>query len=342
MKKSKIFFDIVFRCDGGDIPKLGYGHLYRCLVLANFYKKKFSLSPKKIVFIIKSKNKYSKGLKILKKYNFSILKIREDIKDYGVKEVQYFKKVEGNLLIIDRLGDVTKNFFNGISDRFRKKVILDDSSNNRKLFDLSLNPLIQNVLRDKNSKIGYEYLILNPLTNLKKAVNENNIFLFFGGFDAQNITPKIIKVMNQINRNFKLFLPLSFKGKKFEKISDNKIFYYKSNQYYNRLVNSNIAITSGGIGLFDAILNKKKIICVPQYAHQTKNAKKVAKKKAIYLLNLNDKNFDTKFLNYFFIMLNNNEYKKKIHNRQNKIINYKMLNKTFNLFAKLYNESKYK
>ena len=103
-----------------------------------------------------------------------------------------------------------------------------------------------------------------------------------------------------------------------------------------------MSITSGGIGLFDAILNKKKIICVPQYAHQTKNAKKVAKKKAIYLLNLSDKNFDTKFLNYFFIMLNNNEYKKNIHNRQNEIINYKMLNKTFNLFVKLYNESKYK
>ena len=94
MKKSKIFFDIVFRCDGGDIPKLGYGHLYRCLVLANFFKKRFSLSSKKIIFIIKSKNKYSKGLKILKKYNFSILKIREDIKDYGVKEVHILRKLK--------------------------------------------------------------------------------------------------------------------------------------------------------------------------------------------------------------------------------------------------------
>ena len=69
---------------------------------------------------------------------------------------------------------------------------------------------------------------INPLTNLK-AVNENNIFLFFGGFDAQNITPKIIKVMNQIDRNFKLFYYLL--REKIWKISDNKIFYYKSNQY---------------------------------------------------------------------------------------------------------------
>lgn len=342
MKKSKIFFDIVFRCDGGDIPELGYGHLYRCLVLANYLQKKLLLKPKKIIFIIKSKNKYLKGLRILKKYNFSIFKIHENIKDYGIKEVQYFKKIQGNLLIIDRLGRVPKNFFKTISNRFKKKIILDDSSNNRKLFDLSLNPLIQNVSRDKNSKIGFEYLILKPTTGLKKMVNENNIFLFFGGFDAQNITPKIIKLLNQINRNFKLFLPLSLKERKFEKISYNKIYYYKSNQYYNRLAISNIAITSGGIGLFDAILNKKKIICIPQYVHQTKNAKKIAKKKAIYLLNLNDKNFDSKFLNNFLVMLNNDEYKKKIHNRQNKIINFKMLNKTLNLFAKLYNESKYK
>ena len=115
-----------------------------------------------------------------------------------------------------------------------------------------------------------------------------------------------------------------------KKISDNKISYFKSNQYYNRLVNSNIAITSGGIGLFDAILNKKIILCSTVCA-PNKKCKKSSKKKAIYLLNLSDKNFDTKFLNYFFIMLNNNEYKKNIHNRQNEIINYKMLNKTFNL-----------
>ena len=94
MKKSKTFFDIVFRCDGGDIPKLGYGHLYRCLVLANFFKKKFSLSPKKIVFIIKSKNKYSKGLKILKKYNFSILKIREDIRIMESKKFNILGKLK--------------------------------------------------------------------------------------------------------------------------------------------------------------------------------------------------------------------------------------------------------
>lgn len=342
MRKSKIFFDIVFRCDGGDIPELGYGHLYRCLVLANYFKKKFYLKPKRIAFMIKSKKKYSKGIRILKKYNFSILKIYDDIKDYGIKEAQYFKKIEGNLLILDRLGRVPKNFFKIISDRFKKKIILDDSSNNRKLFDLSLNPLIQNVSRDKNSKIGFKYLILKPTNSLKKTVNENNIFLFFGGFDAQNITPKIVKLLNQINRNFKLFLPLSFKKRKFEKISQNKICYFKSDQYYDRLVNSNIAITSGGIGLFDALLNKKKIICIPQYVHQTKNAKKIAKKKAIYLLNYNDKNFDTKFLNNFFVMLNNNKYKKKIFIEQNKIINFKMLSKTFNLFAELYNESKYR
>ena len=44
------------RC--GDIPELGYGHLYRSIILANFLKK--ILFRQKNIVVIKTTKKYSK------------------------------------------------------------------------------------------------------------------------------------------------------------------------------------------------------------------------------------------------------------------------------------------
>ena len=82
MKKYKSFlnYKIVFRCDAADIPEIGSGHVYRCLIIANYLKKKFSLNSKQIVFVIKAKGKYSKNLEILKNHNFKTIEIQSKIK----------------------------------------------------------------------------------------------------------------------------------------------------------------------------------------------------------------------------------------------------------------------
>ena len=48
---------------------------------------------------------------------------------------------------------------------------------------------------------------------------------------------------------------------------------------------------SGGISLFDTILNKKTI-CIPQYKHQVINAEKISKTRAINYLNSENKNYE--------------------------------------------------
>ena len=67
---------VLFRCDAADIPELGTGHLYRCLTIAKLLKKKFRIKNHDIAFLIKSENKYKKGLRILNYYKFKIVKIK--------------------------------------------------------------------------------------------------------------------------------------------------------------------------------------------------------------------------------------------------------------------------
>lgn len=343
MKQYKSFlnYKIVFRCDSANIPEIGTGHLYRSIIIAKFLKRKFSLKSKEILFVVKNKGKYSKNLTILKRYNFKILKINSSIENYSNKEIELLRKIKANLLIIDRLGKVTKNFYVKIKDNFKKKIIIEDSSIHRKLFDLSLNPLIQDVPIFKGSKIGYKYSILDILKKVNsKNKKNNNIFIFFGGFDKKNLTKKVFNVLKKINFKLNIYLPKIFKDSINLSQSIHNVNFFESDKYFLELEKANIAITAGGIGLFDAILKNKKIICIPQYKHQEINAKKIARTKAINFINSDHKNFSLNLVNIFLKIYKDKEYNKKINTIQKTIINIKKVQNTLGLISKTYEKSK--
>ena len=344
MKKYKSFLNhkIVFRCDAANIPEIGSGHVYRSLIIAKFLKKKLSLNSKQIAFVVKIKGKFSKNLSILRKSKFQIIKIKSTIKDYSIEEGKELKKLKANMIIIDRLGKVRKNFYDSIKDSFKKKIIIDDSSIQRKLFDLSLNPLIQKVPIFQGAKIGYQYLILDIFkkTNPQFKKNNKNIFLFFGGFDNKNLSQKVINSLELIKIKLNIFLPLAYK--RVLKIKKNKhnFIFFRQEKYFNELKKSNISIISGGITLFDSILYKKKIICIPQYKHQELNAKKIFKTGAINYLNSKNKNFDANLVNLILKIYKDGHYLKKINTIQGRIIDIKKVKNTLELFLKTYAKSK--
>ena len=242
-------------------------------------------------------------------------------------------------MIIDRLGSIKKKFFYEFSDNFTKKIIIDDSSTNRDLFDLSINPLIQNVKKTKKSKIGFKYLILQAYEGCINMKENSNIFLFVGGYDRKKLSKKILKLLNFIDIKLNIFLPASYKKIILDKRSKHRLTYFKSSEYLRKLYSSNIAITAGGIGLFDAILAKKKILCFSQYLHQEINIKKTEKLGALKFFNINDNKIKIKFCKSFLKIYNNNDYEKTVNTIQNQVINNKMLKKTFYLISRIYEKS---
>ena len=293
---------ILFRCDAANTPEIGTGHVFRSLTIAKLLKNKFTLRNKDIVFLVRSKNKFVKALDILKYSKFKVVKInKSNLRINSNEEAKYLQRNSANLLILDRLGKVKKDFVLKILNYFKKKIIIDDSSINRKLFDISLNPLIHNVKKLKNSYIGFGYNIIPAFFSKLSLVKESNILIFFGGYDKDNLTSKILKFLNFHKGKLNLYLPEMIKKKINKKISNNKIYYFKNSQYLNTLNKCNISITAGGLGLFDSIFMKKKIICIPRYNHQLINAKKVVSKGGINLLKANDKNFKIKFNRIFKI-----------------------------------------
>jgi len=334
--KSKI----LFRCDAANIPAIGTGHVFRSLTIAKLLKNKFKLKNRDIVFLVRSKNKFAKALDILKYSKFKVVRInKSNLRINSTEEAKYLQKNSANLLILDRLGKIKKNFILKIQSSFKKKMIIDDSSMNRKLFDISLNPLIHNVKKLKNSYIGFSYNILPTFFSKINLIKESNIFIFFGGYDKNNLTNKILKFLNYRKVKLNFYLPEMIKKKINKKISNNKIFYFKNNQYLSALNKCDISITAGGLGLLDSIFMKKKVICIPRYNHQLKNAKKIASKSEINLLKVDDKDLEIKFKKIFKRIYKNKVYQKKIAKAYNTILSKSKMNKTVKLIYNVYEQS---
>ena len=119
----------------------------------------------------------------------------------------------------------------------------------------------------------------------------------------------------------------------------NNIFYFNNNQYLSALNKCDISITAGGLGLLDSIFMKKKVICIPRYNHQLINAKKIASKREINLLKVDDKDFEIKFQKIFKRIYKNRVYQKKIAKAYNTILSENKMNKTMKLIYNVYEQS---
>ena len=338
--KNSLNYKIIFRCDAAYKPEIGTGHLYRCVRIANYLKNEFNIKKNQIIFVIKYGGEYLIASKILKKYGYNYYKLDKKIKNNSFQESNILTKFKSKLLIIDRLGKTNKIFVEKIKKSCRKKIIFEDSSCFRNLFDLSINSLIRNVKKDKNSKIGFKFLLLSHKKISSKKIKKNSVFLFFGGFDKNNYQSKVLELLNLINFRLNIFISKSNKNNLYKKISKHKIDFFDTRSYENKLKSSNIVFNSGGIGLFDSILMNKKIICIPQYNHQKINAKTVSKLGAINLFTNLSKINKKKIIRTFLSIYEDKNYESKVFDIQKKIINYDMVKRNYNMISYIYKNAK--
>ena len=314
------------------MSQLGSGHLFRSITIAKFLKKKFLLKYNYIIFVTKTNKKFSKTSKILKNYNFKIYRIDSNIKNYSTREAKILNKFEGKLVIIDRLGKVNKKFINYGLKNFKKKIIIDDSSNYRNYFDISFNPLITNVKKFKNNFIGLKKFI-SPIYFYKKRKikTKNGVFIFFGNYDKKNILKKVL-LNKTYKQNIVFYLPETYRSVVKAYNIKNKIYFFKMNKFYYYMQKSKFAILSGGMTLFDALYMNKKIICIPQYSHQFDNLYSNKIENNLILLKYGQKNFKSELAKFFEKMiLSKIKIKKcKLVERKNMSLTLKSIGEQFN------------
>jgi UDP-2,4-diacetamido-2,4,6-trideoxy-beta-L-altropyranose hydrolase len=169
---------IFFRVDGND--QIGFGHIVRCLSLAQILKKNYSIHFVCMTipfdFILELKNE---------SFAISIIKQEKDI----------YKLIKLNDIIVIDHYELDSKYQKELKAIGCKVVCIDDLNNKKFYADLIINqsPIIKKkeyrAEPYTNYALGFDYILLRreffEKSNEKKLNNSKNVFICFGGADTK-------------------------------------------------------------------------------------------------------------------------------------------------------------
>jgi len=232
---------------------IGFGHITRCLSLYQAFEER-GIKPK---FILNGDNDIEYLLKDIDYQIFNWLdeksKLFEMVKD-------------ADIAIIDSyLADIF--LYNKIANFVKIPVYIDDNKRLDYPKGIVLNGNIHAETLNYPKKDGIIYLLGTKYTPLRKEFWEvsekkikeeiESIMVTFGGDDAKNMTPKILKLLNEkypeLNKNViigRAYQDVEEIKKEADK-NTNLIYYPDAEKMKEVMLNSDIAISAGGQTLYE-------------------------------------------------------------------------------------------
>ena len=204
--------NIFFRVDSSF--NIGFGHLNRCLILAEIFKKR----KIKVHFICKNlKGNLTNKIKF-RGYNLHLIKNvkNSNYEDYlNTKKILEKFKNETCYLVIDNYRWDEK-YEQKIRFLVEKIIVIDDLANRKHDCDLIIDQNLYSkferrydnlVPKNCHKLLGPKYVLLRKefLTSKKKTqINSTNkIFVSFGGQDISNQTVKVLAAIKKSKLNYK-------------------------------------------------------------------------------------------------------------------------------------------
>jgi len=271
---------IFIRCDGG--AKLGTGHIIRQLMIVKELKNK---TQAEIKFLMKD---IPEGVERVKKEGFLVKRLPET--ESLVSEANlifdYLKNENPDLLILDIL-NTSKKYVEILKKLNIKIVSFDDHSEGKYLADLRFNILELGIEPPApNLFEGPKYVTLHPvyveyhykIKEIKKQANK--ILITFGGSDPDNLTNKVLRALEKMDRKLEINIVVGFAFPYFQELKKNierskhKINVYKnisSQKMAELMFESDIGIGAGGLTQYEfACIGLPGIIICENVEHQYK------------------------------------------------------------------------
>lgn len=231
----------------------GFGHITRCLSLYQAFEER-GIKPK---FIINGDNDIEY---LLKDINYQIFNWLDE-------KSKLFEMVkDADIAIIDSyLADIS--LYNKIANLVKISVYIDDNKRLDYPKGIVLNGNIHAETLNYPKKDGIIHLLGTKYTPLRKGfwevpekkIKENieSIMVTFGGDDAKNMTPKILKLLNEkypeLNKN--VIIGRAYQNideiKKCADKNTNLIYYPDAEKMKEIMLESDIAISAGGQTLYE-------------------------------------------------------------------------------------------
>jgi spore coat polysaccharide biosynthesis predicted glycosyltransferase SpsG len=278
---------LIFRCDAGSAPEIGTGHVTRSKTIANSLVEKGFLLPNDIYFYTRSDIDYDLGESHLCKsgYEYQVFP-NSQLEANSISEINILKNSSASLILMDRL-QTTENFVRAISSSGKKIVTFDDYGSGRIHADLAINAIFDDIDYSENLKKGYEYLVLSQPTYFPVPIKKNveKIVATFGGLDARNLCKFFLENSSCIPESCSVDVIL---GKCDKSLVNDYLAYIEAKKntdkfqlhvfppnYHNIIAGADLAITSGGLSIFEFLAYGVPTIGLPQYKHQHRTIKKL-------------------------------------------------------------------
>jgi len=322
-------FKFLFIVNGNN--KIGLGHVYRSINLANSLLKK----KHKVSFI--TQDGIAKKIISTKHECKFIQKIN------NVKTKQFLNFYEPDLIIIDKLQENKTNL--KILRKSCKILAIDYTGKNYELFDYGINFLYPSS-KIKNSFSGFEYAILNKefsknkKSKIKKRVT--SILILQGGADTYCFIPKIVLALNKLKESFRITTVV---GSSFQcwpqlkkALSNNKKplkILRNVNNMPEIMYNHDIAVTAAGNTLLElaSIGIPSVIVCGERFENET--AKIIEKNQFGINLGFGNDVSMKKIANTVQKLISNYNLRVKMNNRGKTLVDGKGTERVVRLFENL-------
>lgn len=277
---------VFFRVDGGNVFSLGMGHIYRCLKLANYLRKKDTDA----IFVMRD---IPEGVKKIKENGYPVIRLPRRIDKKT--EISILKKeCSGGILVAD-VRRIDNNYFKILNTTCKTTVYFDDLGNNNLSPHVLINPSVTPELQKYRVKnrmtkylIGEKYFILGDSGFKRKGnVNKkiNNVLVSLGGADPACYTPRILRILDRLNHEFKIKVVLGIAYKHFKELKKalsglkhkTEIFRNVSNMG-ELMQKADLAFVSGGDTCLELAFTGTPGILVPTIYYENITARYLEKR----------------------------------------------------------------
>ena len=313
---------------------VGSGHLRRCINLGNFLESKgYSITIVTKIADIEEQNIIPDSFRSIQVDSLSknhVLRKLEDIPyDFFVTDLLSHELTE--LLWIREIEIYVVSILS-----FKAHV-------SSKVFDVAFLPSASNhnVLVENNRNIfsGKRCLLINPLIRKREfKVNRTvkSVLIFLGGTDPHNITSTVISDLTRNNCKLK-FNILSESDSCYPK---NFNFKGQVKNFYNELMNNDIAIINGGISRYECIYIGIPTIAISIHERQFNITKQISDMGAMVNLGVYTELQDNSVSKTLNRLVNNKEERISLHSNCRNILDDLSANYSFILETILYEKNK--
>lgn len=290
--------NILIRTSGGKAPKkeLGFGHIYRCINLADYLK------PNKIHFLVED---YGGAKKIFRERGYKkiyLLRKTIDLNSDINETITFINKNKIDIVIVDKY-DLNPQYVK-VLRKLAKIVIISDLQNIEYPADLVINGFIgfkNQITYNKHGTkclLGPAYQILNKeFMKRKRKIKKTTLLATFGGFDEQNIVDVLLSALVNYVGKIKIKIILGPGTVKSRKITTyEKKYKYsvkiisKTRTMFKEISNAEFGMCSGGITTYEFAALNVPFAIISQVKHQLMTAKEWQKKGRAFNLGLVNNN----------------------------------------------------